>query len=963
MSYGVKYIAPFYDILGHEWYPVIEEEGHTGVLTSLQASGSPLTFDYMADADDLFESPVRATKADLTIKASGTFDDLFTSDDMNLRMKVFEGVPLLTGWTNDGTNPFETLTTSGKSITSAINSAGGNGVAVGTTFTVTTGEKILVFCKHTLNSGSAGRLLLINSGWTLEDSHSLTSGWNLIEFTAAWTGDAKIIAYRDNNLATNFSLTDVYVFRESQLYFSGYVTPDSYSESYSDTPFDITVSATDGLGYLNDIDFDDSGTAYEGRMQESDILLEILAKIGYTEFSEIVNIYETRMDDGTGDSPLDQVFIDAEIFKDMTCYEALEYLLIKWNALIRQYHGRFYIYRPQEMITTAYVRRFTDVNTKTEYTINPLMEFNRSTSSSYIRDTNGGVRMKKAPVKKLTIIQDYGWRESWIKTWEFKGEDFDGSDFSNWTRSAGTTVSAISSILAGEKDGCLIDQYDTSAPYAYYIEQEFAPYAIESYPGDILGFSFEFLFYNSGASQVTGKYFFIEITQGSYWLQVGADDNVDWNTGTVSPMLFGIDAPVGSSGWTKVEKTGPFGIAATGPITIKIFGPNDSNLKVAIKNVRFYAYSVEVAQSPSYTKLDKPIKGGRRILPSFAIVRQIYTKEYEVTNALQGKEVEFEQIMGDALAADVGIDNVIEQFAGSLGIISLSLTAIWFVIEWAATYLSGGVIVTSSGADIVFTAQTAGTDFDGSTTITNVSGDLDGTVVNTVANVVGVQQVDECDLTGSTFGDLDFTVGGTTKNMQFNLNIQNTIDAFITAEAATYLANEDVVLTRDGNKLVVTGNAYNSFTSSFVNNSGDITMTITTVQTAVTPVARVDTVTLTGRYGTANILCDGTTKLADTQGNVQPSEAWDTRGGSENDPLLELIGGEYGYQTSRQRQMLQVPIREFDDHEIHIIPIGCFTDDLNLDADSNPCIFAFNRGVFEVKNRKWDIDMIEIVND
>jgi hypothetical protein len=51
---------------------------------------------------------------------------------------------------------------------------------------------------------------------------------------------------------------------------------------------------------------------------------------------------------------------------------------------------------------------------------------------------------------------------------------------------------------------------------------------------------------------------------------------------------------------------------------------------------------------------------------------------------------------------------------------SLTQTAADFVAAYAASYLSGGVVVTSSGADIIFTANVAGVDFTGSTTITNV---------------------------------------------------------------------------------------------------------------------------------------------------------------------------------------------------------------------------------------------------
>jgi hypothetical protein len=47
-------------------------------------------------------------------------------------------------------------------------------------------------------------------------------------------------------------------------------------------------------------------------------------------------------------------------------------------------------------------------------------------------------------------------------------------------------------------------------------------------------------------------------------------------------------------------------------------------------------------------------------------------------------------------------------------------TAADFVICYATDWLSGGVVVTSDGEDIIFTSQTAGVDFTGNTTITNI---------------------------------------------------------------------------------------------------------------------------------------------------------------------------------------------------------------------------------------------------
>lgn len=62
---------------------------------------------------------------------------------------------------------------------------------------------------------------------------------------------------------------------------------------------------------------------------------------------------------------------------------------------------------------------------------------------------------------------------------------------------------------------------------------------------------------------------------------------------------------------------------------------------------------------------------------------------------------------------------------------SLTVTASNFVTANAAAYLAAGVVLTSDGADLIITASEVGTSF--TTTITNATGDLAGTVVNTIA--------------------------------------------------------------------------------------------------------------------------------------------------------------------------------------------------------------------------------------
>ena len=98
---------------------------------------------------------------------------------------------------------------------------------------------------------------------------------------------------------------------------------------------------------------------------------------------------------------------------------------------------------------------------------------------------------------------------------------------------------------------------------------------------------------------------------------------------------------------------------------------------------------------------------------------------------------------------------------------SLDQVTAQFVEDFATDYLTGGVVVTASGNQIIFTAETAGVDFTGATTITNTSGDLAGTVVNTTPNAPGVKRVDTITLAG-TYGTANILCDAVTKEASFD---------------------------------------------------------------------------------------------------------------------------------------------------------------------------------------------------
>lgn len=122
------------------------------------------------------------------------------------------------------------------------------------------------------------------------------------------------------------------------------------------------------------------------------------------------------------------------------------------------------------------------------------------------------------------------------------------------------------------------------------------------------------------------------------------------------------------------------------------------------------------------------------------------------------------------------------------GTLDLAQTANDYYIENAAFYLVEGATLTQSNNTLIFEAVTAGTPIV-IPTITNLTGDLFGTVVETTPNVV----VGQLNVSGITTLNRNIVWTGAT--------LTTTAAAFVTSFAADYLA-EGVVLTSLGDDVI-----------------------------------------------------------------------------------------------------------------------------------------------------------------
>lgn len=768
----------------------------------------------------------------------------------------------------------------------------------------------------------------------------------------------------------------------TNLYWRGYLTAD-YTEQYNDTPYIVTLTACDGLGLLKDIIFDDTDifVSYSGyKWFESAFILEILEMIGFTEFKEFCNVYEDRMSNGTGDSPFDQLRIDVNLFEGRYCYEVLQELLQKYNAIIRQISGVFCIYRPTELSdATVYGRHFTAYDTKSPISITPEQLISRSSGVTNIRSYDGGSLTMQQGLKKFIAEQDYGYVESWLNNHNFKANTYNGSPgytFDGWDTLGGLgSLRPISYWLLGpdESEGCGILYTAGTAPASYYAYQEFGSYGLKT--NNSFALEFDYRLINLSGSTKTNVPIYVQIGIGSsYYLYIIDEYTLGWKTSSDYISFNVASVPKGDNTWETFSRAFT-GIPDDGPLWIKLFGSDDICI-ACFKNVRFVCTSDQINVKMTRKRFGEIkwirnfntifIKGDRTPLLRRNVTItdnvEVVEKTYEAINAINGGEKSIQYLLGDV--DDTGIVNNIEQFRGSLvfdGLISLTRAAENFVVDFAATYLASDVILTNSGEDLIFTAEVPGTGFSGSTGIFNVTGTLTGSVANTQANQVAQARVDEIELSGSS-GAADVTCGEETHVATYDTNLDTTAANFVTDFASNYLA-KGIVLTSVDNILVFTaqvpGDDFVGDTT-IVNTSGDLSGVVTTTTANQEALAQIDTITLSGGSGTASITCDGITETVTRSTEVAGTESWSTRGGSEADPIIELVADEITSQHARAKHFIQMNIREHGTTAPDVNMMKNFQHSVNQVGGNNR-IFVANRGDFDVKNREWVIDLIEII--
>ena len=135
----------------------------------------------------------------------------------------------------------------------------------------------------------------------------------------------------------------IVVYRESAVIWQGFVATELYSEPDIAPPYDVRVTATDGLGVLKEYDYVPYGAARRVREQ----IQGLLAKTGLSmDLNCIFSIHEH------GDTTvnfLDETFIDLDYMDGKSCYEALEELLNTFHCVLTQWRDDWALIRESDV--------------------------------------------------------------------------------------------------------------------------------------------------------------------------------------------------------------------------------------------------------------------------------------------------------------------------------------------------------------------------------------------------------------------------------------------------------------------------------------------------------------------------------------------------------------------------------------------------------------------------------------
>lgn len=141
----------------------------------------------------------------------------------------------------------------------------------------------------------------------------------------------------------------VEVYRNQVLQWTGFVSPELYSEPDIAPPYDVQIIATDGLGELKNYDFVQGGNPRSFLGHLNTMLAHTSLDLGV----EAISSLEYYDDGWSGNTGMMSVVTDMSHREGEDCYEVLQSMLSSVNAVITQQEGKWMVIRESDMHVLA----------------------------------------------------------------------------------------------------------------------------------------------------------------------------------------------------------------------------------------------------------------------------------------------------------------------------------------------------------------------------------------------------------------------------------------------------------------------------------------------------------------------------------------------------------------------------------------------------------------------------------
>ena len=191
------------------------------------------------------------------------------------------------------------------------------------------------------------------------------------------------LSHYDDLFQSDYKDWELRFLKGTDILFRGYVQPESISRTIIKQNTNVSLSATDALKDLSEIDFSDDGIPYAGKMTIMEVIKEALDKLGfpaiggvYMDFLVKLNIHET--DNANNILCFLNTFVDAYRFARIksgrtefdSCLEVMEEVLRPFHVTLRQSQGMYKIMAVDERNTYNYDIDWTTLtqNSRSEIT-------------------------------------------------------------------------------------------------------------------------------------------------------------------------------------------------------------------------------------------------------------------------------------------------------------------------------------------------------------------------------------------------------------------------------------------------------------------------------------------------------------------------------------------------------------------------------------------------------------------